>query len=505
MIAERAGFAPDAQDEVVRFLSEPATFGPGVARVETVETHVSRLFMAGDRVLKLKRAVVFPYLDFSDPESRRRACEAEVRINRRTAPAIYRGVVAVTREASGRLVLGGDGEPVDWVVDMTRFDEDTLFDRLAQKGGLGRAMTEDLADAIAAFHGEAEARTDAGGKAGIAMILDSNARCFAQWGKGVFEAADADTLTRRSRDALEALGPLPDRRRDRGRVRHCHGDLHLRNICLVGGRPTLFDAIEFDETFATIDVLYDLAFLLMDLEHRGLGRLASIVLNRYLDVTGDGAGEWDGLRMVPLFLSMRAGVRAHVDAAQAGALADAGSAAQAAESREYLKMALDYLAPVAPRLVAVGGLSGSGKSRLARELAPHIGAAPGARVARTDSIRKRLAGVPLTERLGEAGYAAEMTERTYRAMCEEAATALAAGRAAIADAVFAGAAERRAIADVARDARVPFTGIWLEAPPEVMARRIGERQRNVSDADASVLERQLGYDIGTIEWTRIDT
>ncbi|HIE19817.1 MAG TPA: hypothetical protein EYP72_02145, partial [Rhodospirillales bacterium] len=341
---------------------------------------------------------------------------------------------------------------------------------------------------------------------GIAMIIDSNAECFAGVEQGILDQAEAETLTEFSLQALKALAPVLDRRRDSGRVRHCHGDLHLRNICIVEGRPTLFDAIEFNDAFATIDVLYDLAFLLMDLDHRGLKRLANIVFNRYLDVTGNGTGEAGGLRVMALFLSMRAAIRSHVDAAQAQTLSDREKArARAEESNDYLNMALNYLAPEAPRLIAVGGLSGSGKSRMARELAPFLGVAPGARVVRSDSTRKRLAGVPLTRRLGNQGYLAEMTERTFEALYEEALAALRAGQSVLADAVFAKPESRRTIERVADKAGVPFTGLWLEAPAEIMARRVTERQRNVSDANAKILGQQLTYDLGEIEWFRIDS
>lgn len=503
------GSQPGSEEEIIRLLSDPAVFGPedvpGADTVDKVETHVSLVFLGPGRVYKLKRAVTFPYLDFSTPEKRRLACEAEVRINRRTAPSIYLGVVAITREADGTLALDGDGGAVDWVVEMKRFDEETLFDRLARKGGLGRAMMEDLADAIADFHQMAQSRTD-GGDGGIAMIIDSNAECFAGVEEGILDKADAETLTELSLQALEDLAPVLDRRRDSGRVRHCHGDLHLRNICIVEGRPTLFDAIEFNDAFATIDVLYDLAFLLMDLDHRGLGRLANIVFNRYLDVTGEGTGEAGGIPVMALFLSMRAAIRSHVDAAQAQTLSDREKArARTEESNDYLNMALNYLAPEAPRLIAVGGLSGSGKSRMARELAPFLGVAPGARVVRSDSTRKRLAGVPLTRRLGNQGYSAEMTRRTFEALHEEALAALRAGQSVIADAVFANPQSRRAMERIAEEAGVPFAGLWLEAPAEVMARRVTERRRNVSDADAKILERQLTYDLGRIEWHRVDS
>jgi len=172
----------ESQDEVIRLLSDPKVFDGGAGEVERIETHVSEVFLAGERALKLKRAVVFPYLDFSTPEKRRAACEAEVRINRRTAPTLYRGVVAVTRQPDGRLALGGHGPAVDWLVEMRRFDQDTLFDRLARKGALGRAMMEDLADAIARFHAGAEVRTDFGGRDGVAMTTtDLRDKCVNSW------------------------------------------------------------------------------------------------------------------------------------------------------------------------------------------------------------------------------------------------------------------------------------------------------------------------------------
>ena len=512
-----AGAMIDDQEDTIRLLSDPATFGAGTDHVERVETHVSLVFLGSDRVFKLKRCVVFPYLDFSTPEKRRLACETEIRINRRTAPTIYQGVVAVLRKADGTLALGGgeggDGEVIDWVVKMSRFDQEMLFDRLAKKGLLSRAMMEDLADGIAHFHHKAEAhkKTDAGGSAGIGMIIKSNAECFLQSASSLLDGQQTETLTRLSLKALEDVGAVLDRRREAGCVRLCHGDLHLRNICMVDGKPTLFDAIEFNTAFSTIDVLYDLAFLLMDLNHRRLGRLASILFNRYFDTSGEGEEALNGLRVLALFISMRAAIRAHVSMAQAETLSDPEQVRRrAGEAAEYLNMALDSLSPTPPRLIAVGGLSGSGKSRMARELAANIGKvgtgwALGARVVRSDSTRKRLAGVALNERLGPDGYTPEMTVSTFRALFDEVRTALRSGYPVIADAVFAHPEHRRVVADIAKVQGVPFTGLWLQAPPDVMARRVTERINNVSDADAEILKLQLDYDLGDIDWIKIDS
>ena len=490
------------QGEIIAFLSRPRAYGAGASAVERLETHVSVIFLTGERAYKLKRAVRFPYLDFSTSALRRAACEAEVAVNRRTAPGMYLGVVAVTREPGGGLRLGGGGAPVDWLVEMTRFDQDTLFDRLARLGALDRPAMEDLADAIARLHGEAEKRVRGGGHAGMGVIVDGNAETFAECANGVLDPVKVERLNVATRRALDGCAALLDARRAGGRVRHCHGDLHLRNIFRMDGKPTLFDAIEFNPVLSEIDVLYDLAFVLMDLDHRGLRRLASIALNRYLDVTGDTAG----LGALGLFLSVRAAIRSHVEAAAAATRTDRAEARRSrAESRAYLDRALAYLAPAAPVLVAVGGFSGTGKSRLARELAPFLGPPPGARVVRSDVIRKRLAGVDLLARLGPEGYSAAMTERTYGTLYEEARTALEAGYAVIADAVFARPGQRRAVAEISARTHVPFHGLGPEAPLEARQRRVTVRRRNVSDADAGLVRAQAAYDVGEIDWERIDS
>ncbi|MEX2452199.1 MAG: AAA family ATPase [Rhodospirillales bacterium] len=490
------------QASVIAFLASPETFGSEVDEVDRIETHISLVFLAGDRVFKLKRAVKFPYLDFSSADLRREACENEVRVNRRTAPDIYLGVVAVTRSGSGRLALGGDGEPVDWLVEMKRFDQGGLFDRLAQDRALDPVTMERLAEAIAAFHRVAEVLPQSGGRALIDRVIGNNDTCFAEIGERVFASGDVRDLKFRSLACSDRLAALLDDRARDGRVRHCHGDLHLRNIVLIDGRPTLFDAIEFSRDLSEIDVLYDLAFLVMDLDHRQLRPLGNIATNRYLDIMEDTAG----LSALPLFLSVRAAVRAHVSAATASSQSQAGKAETlVAEAQAYLKEALDYLEPSAPAVLAVGGLSGSGKSRLARELAPMLGRAPGARIARSDVLRKRLAGIAIDERLGPEGYTATMGRKTYDRMYRECETAVKAGQWAVADAVFARPEQRKAIEDVADALGVPFYGLWLDAPESVLKTRVDTRVHDASDADRGIVERQMEYDLGAIAWDRIDS
>ena len=268
------------QTAVIDFLAAPSTHGG--ATVERIDTHASIVFLAGERAYKLKRAVLFDYLDFSTSDRRRSLCEAEVRLNRRTAPTLYRGVVAVTREANGSYALGGNGRPVDWVVEMNRFPQEALFDRLASTGALGIELMSPLAAAIADFHKSAEHRPDHGGKAGMSWVIEGNAAGFAEFGRSCLDLSAVSRLTGDARRELERRANILERRRQSGFVRHCHGDLHLRNIVLLEGRPTLFDGVEFNDEIACTDVLYDLAFLLMDLWKRGLPRHANIVWNRYL-------------------------------------------------------------------------------------------------------------------------------------------------------------------------------------------------------------------------------
>jgi hypothetical protein len=459
------------------------------------------VFLAGDLAYKLKRTIRYSYLDYSTVEARRQACEAEVALNRRTAPEIYLRAESICENAGGGLQFGGTGAAIDWVVVMRRFDDALLFDRLAQRQALTLDHILELAGEIADFHGAAEVDRQAGGSRAIADVITGNLSNLSAHAPGIFALADIEALRKRSEIAMAQVGALLDRRRAEGRVRLCHGDLHLRNVCLIGGKPVLFDCIEFSRELACIDVLYDLAFLLMDLEERHLRPLANAAFNRYLDLADEDAG----IPAIPLFLSVRAAVRAHVTAT--AAKLDAAPETRdrlAAEARQYLQLALDLIKPVGSVLVAIGGFSGTGKSTLAYNLAPRFGAAPGARVLRTDILRKRLAGERLTARLPATAYTDEATQRVYEALFAKSAAMLASGHGAIADGVFAREDERRAIEAIAAGRDVPFAGLWLDAPLPVLERRVEGRQADASDATVDVVRRQQDYDIGHISWRRID-
>ena len=491
----------ESQEDIVEFLSRPDSYGPDIRDVERIDTHISVVFLAGERAYKMKRAVHFEYVDYGGLDRRRRFCEAEIETNRRTAPALYLGVVAVTRGGDGALQLGGDGEPVEWLVEMRRFDQDTLFDRMAEADRLTPGLMTALADAIHRFHDNAARDMSRGGAAIVRHILDGNFREVRKSTPSLFDPAMVDRLEEHSHAALDNIAGLLDARSGAGWVRRCHGDLHLRNICLVDGEPTLFDGIEFNDDIAVIDVLYDLAFLLMDLEHRRHRDRANEVFNRYMAL----GGEIGGLAALPLFMACRATIRAHTSAAAARTQADAAARESLrSDARDYLGLAARFLEPGDTRLVAVGGLSGTGKSTLARALAPELGRAPGALVLRSDVIRKRLFGVASEDPLGPEGYAAGVSKNVYAAIQDRAAVALAAGHSVVADAVFAREDERNAIDGVARAAGVVMTGLWLEAPAAVLEDRVTARRNDASDADVRVVRSQLGYDTGNIHWHRID-
>jgi predicted kinase len=322
--------------------------------------------------------------------------------------------------------------------------------------------------------------------------------------QGILDAGTVERFRERATNALRRCTAVLNERAATGLVRRCHGDLHLNNIVLWQGRPVLFDAIEFDEGLATIDTLYDLAFLLMDLDRNGQRLAASIVLNRYLWRSSTHLA-LQGLGALPLFLGLRAGIRAMVTAERAEQEGRANAHGRRG-ARELLDAAIAYLTPNAPQLTAIGGLSGTGKSTLGRALAPDVGPAPGAVHLRSDLERKSLHGVDETTRLRPDAYTKPVNDKVYAILREKARHVLAARHAAIVDAVFARPEERAEIEAVAADLGVPFRGLWLEAPPGKLLDRVGARIGDTSDATPEVVRQQLTGDTGalTAGWVSID-
>lgn len=492
--------ATTTQAEVLTALSNPSLYG-GVT-VQRIDTHASAIFLAGGRAIKVKRAVKFPFLDYSTLDKRKAACEAEIVVNQPSAPQIYRGVVAITKDSNGSLQIGGTGTPIEWAVDMNRFDETATLDKLADQGQFDDKLAEHLARAVVCSHRQAPAARAAPWFAALRSFIEQNDSAFRS-DPNLFPLADVNALTAASLRAYEQARPLLLARGVAGFVKRLHGDLHLGNIAILNDYPVLFDAIEFDPLVATGDVLYDLAFLLMDLTERGLRPAANVVLNRYLQDAAEIA-HFSALGALPLFLSLRAAIRGKVTAARRESAGPPDKTAIEASARRYFEFALEFLKPSPPTLLAIGGLSGTGKSVLARAIAPAMSLAPGAIVLRSDIERKQLFAVSEIDRLPKEAYAPDVTKRVYSSLAEKAECIIFAGHSVVVDAVFANLEERAEIAKIAADRRVTFCGLFLNADLETRLSRVSQRVGDASDADKAVVIQQNRYDIGKLDWPVVD-
>lgn len=503
----------DLQATLRAALKSGAPFGVD-GPVKTVETHIAVVFLVGDRAYKMKKALSLGYLDFSGRDNRRALLEKELRLNSRTAPDLYRRVVPVTRTPDGRILVDGDGEAVGWLLEMRRFDQsDLLARRIEPDPGPeqpSESLAVPLAEAIAALHlQEGPCRTE-GWHDAVARVLDNMTGHVRNGAEGVLDREAVAQFTEQAFERLGALSHRFEQRAEAGFVRLCHGDLHLSNIVVQDGLPVLFDCIEFNDDIACQDTLYDVAFLLMDLMFRGRRDFGNRVFNAYLSAlpSTDRSAALGMLEALPFYGALRALIRCHVCLAQLPA--DLASehdedAATMARARGYLALALNLLSVRQVCLVAVGGLSGSGKSTLARDIGGAFEGLLGALILRTDEIRKRLHGTPLDQALPETAYAPETSIAVYQTLEKEAAMAIGQGMPVIVDGVFARPEQRAAIRALADRLGVPFMGFWLSAEPQVLAARVRERRGDVSDATEEILNRQLHFELGEIDWIQLDS
>ena len=489
----------EVQASVFEFLGQPSTH-----RGETVRrmaTHGAAVFLAGDRALKVKRAVSFPFLDYSTLDKRRAACAAELEVNRRFAPQLYRRVVPITRDKNGNLALDGHGEVVEWAVEMHRFDESQTLDCLADRGALDSRMAEKLAAMTLAMHRSARSADVVQWLSAVESYIGQNTEAFRAY-PDLFPEAILVKLERSMRHELERLRPLLIERGRQGFVRQGHGDLHLGNIAVVNDAPVAFDAIEFSPVIASGDVLYDLGFLLMDLVERGQVANANIVLNGYFD-SSEPLEALDGLAALAFFMSLRAAIRAKVIAARIGQR-KCDDAAVRTSARRYFDLALQLLRRVEPLLIGIGGLSGVGKSVIAKRLAGIVLPLPGALVFRSDVIRKHMFGCPETDPLSPDAYRPDVSSGVYGELMERAIRTVSAGLSVIVDATFMNTDARGKVESEARRAAVDFVGIFLTADLETRVARIKQRGADASDADVTLAREQEGYQLGDLTWTRVD-
>lgn len=491
-----------SQHEVISFLRNPDNYPAEIETVGMHETHGAMVFLAGDVAYKIKKAVKFPYMDFSTLAKRQHFCEREIAINQPAAPEIYLGLITITLETDGTLAFDGSGPTVDWAVKMKRFDQEMMLDHLPHAKVTNKAMIEKLANAVFDYHQKAPRENVSDGPRRIQILIDELTDNFRAAPK-IFPLEDVSLFERLAEERKSATHYCLRFRGRRGFIRRCHSDLHLRNIVLIKEKPVLFDALEFDEELATIDVLYDLAFLLMDLDQRRMSPSANQLLNRYLYLSGN-LEDIYGMRAMPLFLAIRAGIRAMVANDHARQLSGKDAEQERAMAREYFFTALQYLSPDKPLLVAIGGFSGTGKTTLASLLAGTLEHAPGFLHFRSDLERKALFNVPETERLDPSSYTPETSDKVYARLLQKARIGLKSGQRVIVDAVFSKEIERAEIEGLAKELDVPFIGIWLEANEKVISARVEARKGDASDATPDVVRQQVSRGVSNVTWHRVD-
>lgn len=490
------------QQEIISFLKNPANYPTEIEMVDVHETHGAMIFLAGDFAYKIKKAVKFPYMDFSTLAKRRHFCKREISINQPGAPEIYLGLTAITKESDGSLTFDGAGQTVEWAVKMKRFEQEMMLDQLPHSRVTEKALIEKLAKSVFDYHQKAPIERASDGPKRIQLLIDELRDSF-QGAPKLFQKEDVLRFQQLAEEHLSFAYSCLRFRGRHGFIRRCHGDLHLRNIVLIDDKPVLFDALEFDEELATIDTLYDLAFLLMDLDQQQMSPSANQLLNRYLYLSG-ALEDIYGMKAMPLFLAIRAGIRAMVANDHARQLSGKAAEEERMAARKYFSTAMQYLSPKKPALVAIGGYSGTGKTTLASLLAGTLEHAPGFLHFRTDLERKALFNVSETERLDPSSYTQEVNDKVYARLLHKTRIGLKSGQKVIIDAVFSKESERAEFETLAEELDVPFIGIWLEADEKVISARVEARKGDASDATPAVVHQQVKRGISGLTWHRID-
>lgn len=480
------GAAAPPRSLVEALLRPEAYPPPRPARVELVTTHISWVFLAGDEVWKVKRPVNYGFVDYSTPERRRHCCEEELRLNRRLAPDVYRGVVPI-RDGPHGPTLVGEGPVIDWAVRMRRLPAGASLEARLSRGALEAEPLWELAARLAAFYATAPSRPGLGSAANVAETVIRNLEDVRPLVGGLVPAATYATVRDWQQDFLERERARLEARAASGRVREGHGDLRLEHVYLEAGRLLVIDGVEFNERLRTADVAADAGFLVMELEARDRPDLAGTFLGRFALETND----YDLYGVADFYLCYRAWVRGKVAALLAGdpATPPGKAARKAEEARALFALAEGYTRPrggPAP-VLAVGGLIGAGKTVLAGALSRALGLA----VVEADRTRKWLAGIAPTERAPESAYTPAFSERTFDEMFRRAEAVLGSGRGVILDATFRGRDLRRRGRDLARRHGRPFLFIEAVCPEPVLRQRLHRRAEgpSVSDATEDLLAR----------------
>lgn len=476
---------------LIHSLMHPEKFIPRVETSELIETHISWVILAGSYAYKIKKSLDLGFLDFSTLEKRRFYCEEELRLNKRLASMMYLSVVPITGTIESPRWAGA-GEAIEYAVKMRAFPQQAQLDRVLALSALKSGQIDILAKHIADFHNQTEIAdmgTWFGNPESVYKPIDENFKQIREHAENPEALSKLSELEDWSQVKFQELKSVLAKRKVDGFVRECHGDLHLRNIAWMDDGPVVFDCIEFSPELRWIDVINDIAFLVMDLQDRGQPTMAQRFLNSYLEHTGD----YGGMGVLQFYKIYRALVRAKIDAIrshQAGISPEEQAEAEK-EFLEYLNLALSYIKPNRPHLMVTYGMSASGKSTVSRSLLELLGAV---RI-RSDVERKRLFGLKPEDdgqsALGKGIYSTEATEKTYRKLEELAAQIIDTGYPVIVDAVFLNYEEREHFRELAKKRHIPFTILECTTDEKTLRQRITERKNDISDADLKVLELQL--------------
>jgi uncharacterized protein len=459
---------------------------PVTEPIELTQTHASYVLLTGDFVYKLKKPVNFGFLDYSTVANRKHFCEEELRLNQRGAGELYLEVLAIAKQGN-HYHLGNDGEIVDYAVKMLQFPQSTLLSNMFEAGTITTADMEELGKVVAQFHAHAQTSAYISSFGEIAKIresIDDNYRHTEKYiGRTQTQTQFVETKAYTDRYFSEHPELFIDRVTG-GFIRECHGDLHLRNICRWQDKILLFDCIEFNEAFRFVDTIYDVAFTMMDLEARGRKDLANRFLNTYTEQTGD----WEGLQVLPLYLSRQAYVRAKVTSflIDDPGIPSADKDKAAKTAGDYYRQAWEYTRSHQGKLIMLSGLSGAGKSTLGKKIAREIGGIH----LRSDAIRKHLGGIPLLAKGDATLYTPEMTAKTYDRVLALGAKLAVLGFTVILDAKYDRQSLRAAAIDLAQAQGIPLEMIYCTAPEAVLRDRLQQRTGDITDATVDLLASQ---------------